>query len=117
MEDKRESPRFAISQLIGYYPNREEYLWAEGINISMGGISCRSKEAIDTLTNVFIMVSVRGSDGERLVRCEGYVAHSEMVDGFCRFGVNITRIFDEDRPYLEAYLASLSQGAEPSPTQ
>ena len=110
MDEKREAPRFKIDQLIGYYPNREEYLCAEGLNISLGGISCRSKEAIDTLTNVFIMVSVHGPEGDHLVRCEGYVAHAAMVDGFCRFGVKIERIFDEDRPYLEGYLASLSEG-------
>lgn len=108
MEEKRESPRFSINQMIGYYPNREEYLWAEGINISMGGISCRSKEPIDTMTNVFVMVRVQAPEGERLVRIEGYVAHAEMVEGFCRFGISVTRIFDEDRPYLESYLASLS---------
>ena len=113
MDEKRETPRFAISQMIGYYPNREEYVWAEGIDISMGGISCRSKEPIEVLTNVFVMVSVRTPDGERLVRCEGYVAHSEMVDGMCRFGIGVTRIFEEDRPSLEAYLASLSGDAGP----
>jgi hypothetical protein len=110
MDEKREAPRFKINQLIGYYPNREEYLWAEGVDISLGGISCRSKEAVDTLTNVFLMVTVRGPDGDHLVRVEGFVAHSEMVEGYCRFGVRIERIFDEDRPHLEAYLAGLADG-------
>jgi hypothetical protein len=115
MNEKREAPRFKITQLIGYYPNREEYLWAEGIDISLGGISCRSIEPVDTLTNVFMMVTVRGPEGDRLVRIEGFVAHSEMVDGSCRFGVRIERIFDEDRPHLEAYLATLA-GEAPAKT-
>jgi len=112
MNDKRGTPRFKLSQLIGFYPNREEYLWAEGIDISLGGISCRSKEAIDPLTNLFIMVSVHDQDGEHLVRMEGFVAHSEMRDGICRFGVKIEKIFDEDRPHLEAYLTALDALAE-----
>jgi hypothetical protein len=117
MNEKREAPRFKITQLIGYYPNREEYLWAEGMDISLGGISCRSKEAVDTLTNLFIMVTVHCPDGEHLVRMEGFVAHAEMVEGLCRFGVRIERIFDEDRGYLETYLASLAGGAEASPAK
>jgi hypothetical protein len=111
MEEKRKTPRFKIKQLIGCHGDREEYLWAEGIDISLGGISCRAKAPIATMTNLFVMVSVPDPEGEHLVRLEGYVAHSEMEEGFCRFGVKISRIYDEDRPYLEDYLAKLEAEA------
>jgi len=107
VDEKRSAPRFRINQLIGYFPNREEYLWAEGLNLSREGLSCSAATAIDPLTNVFVMFGVPGADGERLVRCEGYVAHSQMVEGRCLFGIRIEHVSDEDKPHFEAYLASL----------
>jgi hypothetical protein len=112
MDEKRMAPRFKINQLIGYFPNREEYLWAEGLDLSRGGVSCTTAAPIDPLTNVYLMleVPVTGSanPGEkRMIRCEGFVAHSEMVDGKCKFGVRISRVSEEDQPYLEAYYAML----------
>jgi len=113
MEEKRSAPRFRINQLIGYFPNREEYLWAEALNLSRGGLSCSSAEAIDPLTNVFVMLSVPGENSERIIRCEGFVAHSQMAEGRCLFGIRIQRVSDEDRPYLDAYMAKLeAEGGE-----
>lgn len=105
--ERRKSPRFKISQMIGYFPNREEYLWAEGIDISRGGISCISKSPIDPLTNLYLMLSIPSSEGECLIRCEGYAAHSRMKDGQCHFGVRITRIEDEDRERLDAFITAM----------
>lgn len=107
MEDKREEPRFRIKQLIGYHPNREEYFWAEGLDLSRNGISCVSNEAVDAMTNVFFMLSVPGPEGEHSLRGEGYIAHSHMEEGKCRFGIKIERVYEEDKPFLEAYLARL----------
>ncbi|MDA8427296.1 MAG: PilZ domain-containing protein [Treponema sp.] len=107
MEEKRSAPRFRINQLIGYFPNREEYLWAEALNLSRGGLSCSSAEAIDPLTNLFIMLGVPSDTGERVIRCEGFVAHSQMVGGKCLFGIKIQRVSDEDKAYLDSYLDKL----------
>ena len=114
--EKRSVSRARINQLIGYYPNREEYLWAEGIDLSEGGIRCVSKEAVDPLMNVFIMIGVPTEEGEHLVRCEGFVAHSHMEDGRCVFGVRFRHIEEEDRPYLAAYLQELAT-RENQPTE
>lgn len=116
--DKRQDSRFRINQLIGYYPNREEYLWADGIDLSAGGMRCTSREALEPLTNVFLMVGLPGPEGERLVRCEGYVAWSRMEEGGCVFGVSFEHIAEEDKPYLDDYLATLSgqsPGVSPAP--
>lgn len=100
-------PRFQINQLIGYFPNREEYLWAEGMEISAAGLRCRAKEPVDPLLNVFMMIAVPAEGGDRLVRCEGHVAHSHYDGQACTFGVCFDRIFEEDRPYFDEYLSRL----------
>lgn len=106
MEEKREAPRFKINQLIGFQANKEEYLWAEGLDISRKGISCVSKEMIDPSTNVFFMLKIADPEGERTVRGEGYVSHARDEGGRCRFGIKIERIFEEDLPYFEAFLSN-----------
>jgi len=44
------------------------------------------------------------------VRCEGYVAHARLEGGSCVFGIRIDEIYEDDRPYFEAYLSSLEAG-------
>jgi len=112
MVEKRSEGRFKINQLIGYFPSREEYLWAEGIDISRNGVHCRSSSPVDPLTNVFVMLEVKVGEEKRLVRCEGYVAHSRMVDGKCEFGIKFQHISSEDMPLFENFLASLGSDEE-----
>lgn len=116
MVEKRSEGRFKINQLIGYFPSREEYLWAEGIDVSRHGVHCRSSSPMDPLTNVFIMLEVKVGEEKRLIRCEGYVAHSRMVGGKCEFGIKFQHISSEDLPLFESFLASLGPGGEgPAP--
>jgi hypothetical protein len=116
MVEKRSEKRFKISQLIGYYPSREEYLWAEGIDISRHGVHCRSSKPVDPLTNVFIMLEVKVGEEKRLVRCEGFVAHSRMVEGKCEFGIKFEHISSEDMPLFETFLSSIgTEGESPDP--
>lgn len=96
-----------MKQLIGLQAMKEEYLWAEGLDISSAGISCITDEAIEPDTNVFFMLSVYSAGGEGSVRGEGYVLHSKKEGGRCRFGIKIDRIFDEDRPRFDAFLEEL----------
>jgi hypothetical protein len=110
MEEKRKSPRFKIKQIIAYLPNREEYVYAEGIDISRGGMKCRSPECIEPMTNLFMMLKLPSecsADGMRTVQCEGYVSHATMEDGKCVFGVRINSVYEADRPFFESYLSSL----------
>jgi len=111
MEEKRANPRFRINQIIAYGPNREENLFAEGVNISRNGLSGTSGQIVEPMTNVFIMMHVPSppdaSGGESIVRCEGYVSHSRMEEGRCVFGVKITSVYEDDVLAFEAYLASL----------
>ncbi len=113
--EKRDSSRFRINQLIGYYPNREEYLWAEGLDVSIAGMRCSSKEAVDPLTNVFLMIGVPTDEGERLIRCEGHVSWSQMDGENCVFGIHFEHIDAEDMPYFQAYLDELVEAGPEAP--
>jgi len=105
----RKTPRFTMKQLIGLQAMKEEYLWAEGLDISRAGISCQSEEAIEPGTNVFFMLGVRGESGEGSVRGEGFVLHSRQEGGRCRFGIRIESIFEEDKTRFDAFLEELGK--------
>jgi hypothetical protein len=105
--ERRTEKRFRIGQMIGYYPSREEYIWAEGIDLSLGGLSCISKAPISPLTQLFVMITIPGPEGDKQVRCEGYVTHSHFEEGMCHFGVRIQRIDEGDKPLLDRYLEAL----------
>jgi len=113
MDEMRKIPRFKMKQLIGLQAMKEEYLWAEGLDISSAGISCIADEEIEPNTNVFFMINVYGTGtaGEGSVRGEGYVLHSSTELGRCRFGIKIERIFDEDKARFDAFLDELKGGA------
>ena len=108
--ERRKEERCKISQMIGYYPGREEYLWAEGIDLSREGLRCVSDHPIDPLTNLFLMLELTVGDVTKQVRCEGFVKHSHLENGRCTFGVKIERISDEDRHHLDAYLQQVEDG-------
>ena len=93
--------------MIGFFPGREEYLWAEGVDLSREGLRCISNEAVDPLTNLFLMLEL--TDGEKMItiRCEGFVRHARMEDGRCHFGVKIEGMSQEDRQHFEAHLSAL----------
>lgn len=105
MTEKRKEQRCSISQMIGYFPGREEYLWAEGVNLSHEGLLCVSDNPIEPLTNLYLMLELSAGGVTKTLRCEGYVKHSHMEGGRCSFGVKIETMSDEDRLHLNAYLA------------
>ena len=102
--------------MIGYYPGREEYMWAEGVDLSRDGLRCVSDSPVDTLTNLYLMLELQVGEVTRQVRCEGFVKHSAIEEGRCVFGVKIERMDEDDRLHLEAYLRQVEEGgacAEP----
>ena len=93
--------------MIGYFPGREEYLWAEGIDLSREGLRCVSDQMVDPMTNLYFMLELERG-GERVtIRCEGHVVHSRLEDGRCNFGVRIDTMSDDDRKLFEDYLVAL----------
>lgn len=116
MSYNRQFPRapfpFAIEQLVVSKPGasnfdeHDEYLAAQCLDISEGGIGCESKTQIQPLTRLFVMFSLPDTDGKKRIRCEGYVAHSRLDGERCIFGVKFEEIQAEDRAAIAAWVAS-----------
>lgn len=113
--DRRKEERFRIQQMIGYGPGREEYLWAEGVDLSLSGMSCITTRPVDPLTELYIMIDIPAEGRWKQVRVEGYIAHVTLHGDFYHFGVIFTDVSDNDRENLEAYLDKLTPIVDPDP--
>ncbi len=116
MDEKRGSPRFRIKQFVTCNPEGDEYYRVETVDISKGGMKCRTAHAVQPMTEVFFIIKVPHAGGEeREVDCEGYISHSQMVEGVCVFGIRFTSIDPEGKADFEAFVDTLEREGEPAP--
>lgn len=100
--ERRRAPRYKIGQLVEVSFGRENFLQAEGMNISENGILCRTADAPDPGAHVFLMIEVRGeaprrADGSpHIIEIEGFVARAEGSDGEYEVGIEFADIPDAE---------------------
>jgi c-di-GMP-binding flagellar brake protein YcgR len=71
--ERRKSPRFTINQLIDLEPGRENYIAAEGVNISNEGLLCHTSDSLDLYSRVYLQFSLNGEKKNHTIKCEGVV--------------------------------------------
>lgn len=106
-QDKRRFPRFKISQMVDIAFPRETFFHAEGVNISEGGMLCKTNYDIEPLSQVFFMVNVEHAGGSRMVKTRGTVIHTRKDGDEIVFGVSFDEIDEADRAALQAYIQEL----------
>ncbi len=106
--EKRQDPRFRISQLIKMSGGREEYFNAAGVNLSKGGLMCETDESLQMYNPVFLMFDVPDETeeaGYEQIKAEGVVMHSsESGIGKCRIGIRFTGLSEADEERIEKYV-------------
>lgn len=111
--ERRTQRRFRLSRMVAYDMGREQYLRAQGCDISRGGMAFVSDEYVDPLLSVWLSFSIPEEDGSwRAVEAEGYVVNVTDQDSGCRFGVSFSRMAPDDRAALEAFIDRLESDAE-----
>ncbi len=106
-DDRRQSKRFSIRQIIDLTFPREAFFQAEGLNLSEGGMMCKSSYPVEPLMRVYLMLSLARGDGSYLLKTEGSVVHVEKKAGAYLFGVAFEHLEPQDLEALRAYLKSL----------
>ena len=71
--ERRKSPRFTINQMIDLELGRENYIAAEGVNISDEGLLCHTSELLEPYSRVFLQLSLNGEKKNQTIKCEGVV--------------------------------------------
>jgi hypothetical protein len=116
MDDLRRSKRivrnFPIEQLMVAGPDHptsfqaDVFIESRGLDISAGGIGGECGRPLEPLTHVFVMFKLPLEGGGRLIRADGFVAHSRREDDRTVFGIRLLEISPEDKAALEFFVAT-----------
>lgn len=105
--DRRKSERFRLNQLIDVGFGREDFVYAEGRDISATGIGCETTHPVDPSTHMYMMFQVGPQHDRTTIQCEGVVTRCTSVDhDKYDIGIEFTEMQDRDRVTLIAYLAA-----------
>jgi len=107
---RRRFSRFKIDQMINLSFGKESYVQVAGVNISQGGLFCKSREYVEPYTKVYIMVGLRIDDENQEIRCEGIVLRSVKQNDEFSIGISFTDMGEEDRKKLNAFILELERG-------
>lgn len=79
--DNRKRERFPINQEIELSTSEGQELKTQGINMSEGGLLCKSNEEIPQGTFVKFKLSVPSGENTICMDCEGFILRCVEVDG------------------------------------
>jgi hypothetical protein len=85
---------------------KERFLQAEAVNISEGGILCRSDAAVEPLTRVYLMLHIPRGGEDYVMKAEGVVMHADKKDDSWLFGIAFDNLTGADREAIRGYLAT-----------
>ena len=105
-KERRAHQRCRVSQLIELSYMKERFLQAESVNISEGGILCRSESAVEPLTRVFLMLQIPRGGEDYVMKAEGVVMHTDKQGDSWLFGIAFDNLSDADREAIHVYLTS-----------
>jgi c-di-GMP-binding flagellar brake protein YcgR len=104
-QDKRLSPRFAISQAIEMSYGHENFFWARGLDLSLGGMRFETSANLDSLAQIYMNLVVKMKVGDFPVIVEGVVVRQrKLEDGKWEIGMKFSSFEPGSQDNLEAYL-------------
>jgi len=98
--ERRKTPRFRIEQMVEVSFNREEFIAAEGIDLSLTGLQCETATELQTGDEMFLMLGL----GKESIGCEGIVMHVRKIASRFRIGIEFTGMTEESTSTLKAFL-------------
>lgn len=102
--EKRKHQRFTIEQFVEFSYAHRTSIKVEGVNLSEGGILCKTTYPVDPLNRAFIMLNMSLKGRDYILKLNGVIAHYQKKDNFYLFGVQFTDVSEEDRNILREYL-------------
>ncbi|HNZ28285.1 MAG TPA: PilZ domain-containing protein [Spirochaetota bacterium] len=104
-KDRRKHPRFEINQIVKISLLKETFFNAESVNISEGGILCKSRYEAEPLSQIFIMFDLFLKDKTYSIKSDGVVVHCDRdSDGLFLIGIQFVDIDGEDRDKIREFL-------------
>jgi len=107
MNERREFRRCTLTQLLDMTLMRERDIGAAAIELSEGGVLCRSDAPVDLLSPVFLMLKVPTLGSDYILKTEGVVMHIRREGESWVFGIAFGTLTETDHQVLHAYLESV----------
>ncbi len=108
MGENRRHDRFNIYQMIQLGFGKENYIAAEGINISEGGMLCRIGSDVDVYSKLFLLFDIPLDEGRHEIKCEGLITYSMKAEDGFDVGISFTDLSEEDKDKLRAFFQELN---------
>jgi hypothetical protein len=83
---------------------KENFVHAEGINLSESGLLCETSEEVDPYSRLFIMLSLPGTKGEAEITCEGVIVRLQKKKKKFQIAVQFTEIDDDDVKNIRKFI-------------
>jgi hypothetical protein len=102
--ENRRAPRFRIDQMIEMSFGREESLRCQGVDLSEGGMACRTDASLESGTRVYLLLSLAPGGDEEPVSCEGVVTRCTATDWGFEVGISFVGLHPTIQGRLQSYL-------------
>jgi len=102
--ERRREPRYTIKQMVAVSYAHEEFIAAHGLDLSSGGISCRTTSPLDVGQEIFLLL---GLGKDETMSCGGVVLHVAPEGSGYKAGIQFVNLSAEDRARLDAHLGTL----------
>jgi hypothetical protein len=104
-QEKRNFPRFKVSQAVELSFAHEDFFTADAENIGRGGFAFKTKHPVGLHSVLFFLLDLPCPEGNVQIGAEGVCIHSELgEDGKNIVGVRFTDFRPGDEERLEAFL-------------
>ena len=103
--DQRQSKRYVINQVVEFSMMHEHFIEGRGLNLSESGLLIETDQMLDVHSRIFVMLTLPLDDGEKTVKCDTTIVHSEKAANRYRSGLQFMDMDASDREALKAFLA------------
>jgi c-di-GMP-binding flagellar brake protein YcgR len=103
MPERREFVRFEIDQMVELRYERENFIRADGIDLSEKGMLCVTDDPVEPHTRMFLMFRLPIRHEVYEVKCEGVVLRSMKKGKKYEVAVHFTDLAPAERKAIEAY--------------
>lgn len=107
MIERREHRRCSLTQLLDVTLMRERDIPAAAMELSEGGVLCKSDSPVDLLSSVYLMLRIPTSGPDYMLKTEGVVMHQRREGDSWVFGIAFGRLSEADRNALRSYLTEV----------
>lgn len=101
--ERRKSPRFLINQMIEMELGKENFISAEGINISEEGLLCHTSESLEPYSRVYMQIALEGTK-KQIITCEGVVVRCKRNKKNFDMALEFADLDESDRKKIHNFV-------------